>query len=86
MVSFILQTGVRYDGTITLGNLISTFCFIIFAAMAWRDIGWKIKNLEEWRKIHQIEATKRDEILDRIEATLTKITTVMEERNRQGGR
>jgi len=80
MVAFILESGLRFDGTITLGNIITALTFIFLAIIAWRDMNWRVKNLEDWRKTHEIDAHARDELIGRVELALTRITTIFEAR------
>jgi hypothetical protein len=78
MVAFILESGLRFDGTITLGNIITALTFIFLAIIAWRDINWRVKNLEDWRKAHEVDAHARDELISRVELALSRITALYE--------
>lgn len=42
----------RFDPTISLGNLIVGLSFLAAALLAWRDINWRVKNLEMWKEAH----------------------------------
>lgn len=70
----------RFDSTVSLGNLI-TFLGLISAALGWwrahnsseqaklayqRDMDWRVKNLEIWRTEHMVDADARDRLLDTI--------------------
>jgi hypothetical protein len=78
MVAFILESGLKFDGTITLGNIITALTFIFLAIIAWRDMNWRVKNLEDWRKVHEIDAHARDELISRVELALSRITALYE--------
>jgi len=70
----------HFDWTISFGNLVSAFAFLFLAALAWRDLTWRVKNLETWRKEHQIDADSRDKIIERMDQILIRIETMFEER------
>jgi hypothetical protein len=64
----------HFDWTVNVGNLVAAMSFILFAAMAWRDMNWRVRNLEEWRKLHQIDADGRDQIIIRMDKILYHVT------------
>lgn len=64
----------RFDWTINVGNFVATMSFIFFAGMAWRDMNWRVRNLEVWRKEHQVDADSRDEIIQRMDKILYHVT------------
>lgn len=43
----------HFDWTITLGNLLTISTFSVLAITAWRDMAWRVKNLETWREGHE---------------------------------
>lgn len=52
----------HFDPTISLGNVI-TMCFACIAILfGWRDMHWRVKNLETWR-MEQIEWIKTQTVL-----------------------
>ena len=53
----------HFDSTINLGNIITIFLTCLAIIFAWRDMDWRIKNLETWRK-EQIEGLKARAVLD----------------------
>lgn len=65
----------RFDWTISLGNLVTAFTFLTLAITAWRDMNWRMRNLEEWRKEHQIDADGRDDIIRRMDKILFHVTS-----------
>jgi hypothetical protein len=42
----------HYNGEITLGNIITLVAAGIAVLTAWKDIIYRVKNLEAWRKEH----------------------------------
>ena len=80
MIAAILQTGVHFDGTVTLGSILSATCFLFLAAVAWRDLNWRIKNLEIWRKEHMIDSDARDALMRNSEMMLQYLKTLVDER------
>jgi len=42
-----------FSPEISFGNLISAFAFLAAALFAWRDLSWRVKNLEEWKSSHE---------------------------------
>jgi len=56
-----------FDWTITLGNIVSAITFIFAGVIAWRDLTWRIKNLETWRVEHMIDADARDELIRKMD-------------------
>jgi hypothetical protein len=84
LIAFIFQGGIRYDGTVTLGNIVSAITFLCLAAIAWTDLRWRIRNLEVWRKEHMMDADSRDHLLRNSEMMLQHLKTLVERRsNRQ---
>ena len=63
----------HFDWTVSFGNLISCFAFIIMAVFAWRDMDWRVRNLELWRREHMIDAQCRDALLRDIGKTLDHV-------------
>ena len=85
ILAALFQTGIHFDGTITLGSILSAVCFLFLAAVAWRDLNWRIKNLENWRKEHMVDADSRDELVRNSQLMLQHLKTLVERRggNRQ---
>lgn len=73
----------HFDLTITLGSIISSLSFIVLTLFAWRDMNWRVKNLEQWRVEHIIDSDSRDAIIKKMDNLLTRIETLIEERNRR---
>ena len=43
----------HFSGEISLGNIVTVISFLLAAFAAWRDMGWRVKNLEEWKLTHE---------------------------------
>lgn len=41
-----------FSGEITLGNIITVVAFFTMALFAWRDLNWRVQNLETWKEAH----------------------------------
>lgn len=54
---------IQFDTTISLGNVITTGSVLLLAAFTWRDLTWRIKNLEVWRREHMIDSDARDVLI-----------------------
>jgi hypothetical protein len=66
--------GIHWDSTITLGNIITFFGALALAVAAWRDMNWRVSNLETWRKEHTIDAESRDDIIKKMDKILYHLT------------
>ena len=65
---------ITFDWTISLGNIIATIGYTALAIVAWRDLTWRVSNLETWRKEHSIDADARDQIITRMDKILYHLT------------
>jgi hypothetical protein len=73
----------HFDTTINLGNLIVAGSFIFMAIIAWRDLTWRIKNLEVWRREHMIDSDARDQIISRLDKIVAFIDRELQNRGRR---
>ena len=88
--------GIHWDGTITLGNVITFFLFALAlinflraqsAAKeaqleAKKDLEWRIANLEVWRKEHMIDSDARDLLLRKLDGATELLEYLVKERHR----
>jgi len=74
-----IVSGVSFDGTVTLGNVLTVLGFLLISIIAWRDVVWRIKNLEEWRKEFLIDALSRE----KLESELKSINAKLDSRSRR---
>ena len=81
-----------FDPKVTLGNILvaASFLFaglgqIAAALLAWRDINWRLKNVEEWQKDHEASCMKQDEILDEMRLAVRELTTLSGQHERRLG-
>ena len=75
-----LLAQIKFDPTISFGNIIWSFCTLILAVAAWRDLTWRIKNLETWRKEHMVDSDSRDAIITKMDRILYHISNGQEGR------
>jgi hypothetical protein len=74
--------GLRFDYSISLGQVISAFFFLCAAIIGYRDLSWRVKNLEVWRREHQVDADSRDQLIRNSETMLTSLKFLVEDRKR----
>jgi hypothetical protein len=75
-----LQGPLHFDWTVSFGTILSTVSFLILAIIAWRDMNWRVGNLEQWRKEHMIDSDARDRLLTNIDKILYYVTRGKEDR------
>lgn len=63
----------KFDLTISLGNIISTTFYIVLIVIAWRDMHWRVKNLETWRREHQVNSDSRDNIIRKMDLMMVRL-------------
>lgn len=74
----------HFDTTISIGNIIMSGSFLIAAVLCWRDMDWRVKNLEIWRKEHMVDADSRDKIIEKLDRILDRIDWRLKLRLRDG--
>lgn len=65
---------IRFEPTINFGSVIWALSSLVLAVAAWRDLNWRIKNLEVWRTEHMVDADSRDAIIGRMDKILYHVT------------
>ena len=75
-------SGLQFDWTISLGNVIAGLIFIMAALFAWRDLTWRVGNLELWRKEHQIDSDARDLLMQNSDKMLSQLKFLVEDKQR----
>jgi hypothetical protein len=78
LLAYLLE-GIRFDGTITLGSVIWASSTILLAIIGYRDLQWRIKNLEEWRKEHMIDSDARDQLIKKLSDVLVGVQYLVKE-------
>lgn len=63
----------HFDSTISLGNVITGVLLIVTAILVWRDMDWRVKNLETWRVEHMVDSDARDELLKKMDRVLAHV-------------
>ena len=69
----------HFDLTVSLGNILSALAFGVMALFAWRDLTWRISNLEIWRKEHIRDADERDKLIAKMDRVLDHVRWQTEE-------
>lgn len=78
--AYLVMPDVHFSGEITLGSILSSITFIAMTVVAYKDLQWRVRNLEEWRKEHMIDADARDKLLTSLSEIATKLNTLIEQR------
>ena len=73
----------HFTGEITLGNVISTFGFLCAALYAWRDLSWRVLNLESWREGHEHSNAQTMENITLLRAAVVKIEALASGQDRR---
>lgn len=73
---------VHFSGEITLGSILSSITFIALTIVAYKDLQWRVHNLEVWRREHMMDADARDNLLRSLSEIATKLNTLIERRPR----
>jgi hypothetical protein len=60
----------HFDETVTLGNVLAGVSFSVMALFAWRDLTWRIKNLELWRAEHMVDSDARDQLMHKLDSVI----------------
>jgi hypothetical protein len=77
---------VYFDWSISLGQVLTAITVSALALFAWRDLQWRVKNLETWRAEHMVDADARDQLLRNSEKMLAQLKTLVERGNGHGRR
>jgi len=75
-------SGLQFDWTISFGNLVAGLLFLVATLFAWRDLTWRVGNLEAWRKEHQIDADARDTLIQNSDKMLARLNYLVEDKQR----
>ena len=78
------EHAIHFDGTINLGNILTAVTFLFLAGLAWRDLRWRVANLETWRKeniemwkAHLQDARGRDAIINRLDKNFEVLQAII---------
>ena len=72
-----------FSGQITLGNIVTAVTFLLAAFAAWRDMGWRVKNLEEWKKGHESLGMQTRAALVEAQAATRELKRIAEGQDRR---
>lgn len=73
----------HFDPTVTLGNLITVASAIVLIIIGWRDLNWRVKNLEEWRSGHEHMATVALENLSLLRSAVQEMRAIAQGQERR---
>lgn len=62
----------HFDWTVNIGNVFTLIGVAVLAIVAWKDLTWRLKNLEAWRLEHMIDACSRDDILKKLNEIIAR--------------
>ena len=62
----------HWDPTINIGNLITIALALIAIVFAWRDMDWRIKNLETWRREQIAWLVARAQLDEKFQSAVTE--------------
>ena len=63
----------HFDWTINVGNVFTLIGVAVLAIVAWKDLTWRLKNLETWRLEHMLDADSRDQIIFKLDKVLERM-------------
>lgn len=67
---------IRFDPSITLGSIVAAASFLLAALFAWKDLNWRVNNLEVWRTSHEHTAEQREISINILRDSVTKLTAL----------
>jgi len=73
----------HFEWSISFGNVITTISFLAAAFSAWKDLSWRVKNLEEWKRDHQDTAETAMQNLAELKEAVVGIKTIAEGQERR---
>jgi hypothetical protein len=51
--------------------------FLVAALFAWKDLNWRVNNLETWRSTHEHTTEQREITINILRENVTKLTTMV---------
>jgi hypothetical protein len=66
----------RFTWTIDLGNLLTLGGAILAMVWGWRDMMWRMKNIEEWRSDHNKLAEKALETMEEVKTAIVELKSI----------
>ena len=73
----------HFDGTITLGNIVTLSAGLLVAILAWRDLNWRTKNLEEWKLTQDASNLTVINNVGLLKEAVAKLTAMVEGQDRR---
>lgn len=77
--------GLRFENTVSLGQVLSALFFLLGGAAAWTDVRWRIRNLESWKEKHVEDSEQRDALIRKLDIANEHFETLIGTRQ-VGGR
>lgn len=75
-MTFLLQIVPYFSREITLGNIFTVITFLVAALMAWRDLRWRVDNLEAWKAAHEHSAMQAAQNIGMLRESIAKLTAI----------
>lgn len=76
--ALLLNEGLHFDSTVTLGNIITAFVFILGGVAVWTKITLKIAQHDKWMEQHERTTLINEGITGRLEKAIVKLEVLME--------
>jgi hypothetical protein len=80
--AYLFLSDIHFSGEITLGSILSSITFVAMTIVAYKDLQWRVRNLEVWRKEHMLDADARDNLLKSLSEIAVKLNTLIDRRSR----
>lgn len=68
----------HFDLTIDLGNILTILTFLIVAVLAWNNLSWRIKQIEDWRQTHEHSTIQALANITMLREAVVKLTTLVD--------
>lgn len=65
-----------FDPTITLGNIFTVVAFLFASLLAWRDLNWRVRNIENWKEEHLHTAEEALRNIGMLRDSVVKLTAI----------
>lgn len=77
------QLPIHFDGTINVADVITALLVAAAGIAAWRDLNWRMKNVETWKKSHELESRASIETLDEMKNITSRLEAIAEGQDRR---
>lgn len=76
LLAFLAQTFPKFNGEISLGNIVTAAAFLLAAAFAWRDLNWRVNNIEIWKESHLHTTEQAVQNISMLRESIAKLTEI----------